>query len=260
VITASVVSHCHGRFLTPLVKQLLGCAEISQVLVTINVPEPIELPSDARISAIINDAPKGFGANHNAAFRQCRDRYFCVLNPDLEIAENPFPELVRCLEETNAAVAAPVVLETDGRAADSMRHFPTPSSLAYKALGRGDGRHEFAPGQNVMAPDWVAGMFMLFRSAEFEAAGGFDEGFFMYYEDVDICARLWKSGRSVIGCPQARVTHHAQRASRQDMLHARWHLASMLRFWAKHLGRLPRRETTALGPGKVRDGRRSELM
>jgi GT2 family glycosyltransferase len=245
--------------LRPLVEGLLGCPEISQLLITINTPEPVDLPDDARISVINNARPKGFGANHNAAFRKSTGRYFCVLNPDLEIGENPFPELVRCLEETNAAVAGPLVLGANGDVADSMRHFPTPGALLRKELGRGDGSYEIPADRKVFAPDWVAGMFMLFGSAQFEAIGGFDEGFFMYYEDVDICARIWKSGQRVIGCPQARVIHHAQRASRRDLVHTRWHLASMFRFWGKHLGRFPAHANAMAPVDLERVPQRSEL-
>ena len=59
-------------------------------------------------------------------------------------------------------------------------------------------------------------MFMLVRSADYMAVGGFDEGFFLYYEDVDICARLWRSGRKVVICPEAIVVHDARRASRYN--------------------------------------------
>lgn len=245
MITASVVSHGHGALVGALAAQLLACPEIGQLIVTVNIPETINLPVDQRVSVRTNLVPKGFGANHNAAFGDCRGAHFCVLNPDLEIGESPFAELLGCLDYSGAALAAPAILESRGDVADSMRHFPTPAALVRKALGRGDGRIETPAGQRIIVPDWVAGMFMLFRTSAFEAVGGFDEGFFMYYEDVDICARLWKGGQSVIGCPRARVVHHARRASRRDLRHARWHVASMLRFWRKNLGRFPAAGTIA---------------
>ncbi|MGH8765371.1 MAG: glycosyltransferase, partial [Burkholderiales bacterium] len=82
------------------------------------------------------------------------------------------------------------------------------------------------------AVDWVAGMFMLFRSDAFRAAGGFDESYFMYYEDVDICRRIGAAGRSVTYNPAAEVIHAAQRASRRKPRLALYHLASALRFLA----------------------------
>ena len=81
---------------------------------------------------------------------------------------------------------------------------------------------------------------MLFRSSAFMRVGGFDEGFFLYYEDVDICARLRQCGESILACPAARVVHTAQRASRYNPRYALWHVSSMARYFVKHLGRLPR--------------------
>lgn len=53
-------------------------------------------------------------------------------------------------------------------------------------------------------------------------------------EDVDLCARLWRSGRRVMLCPAVRVVHDARRASRRDLRHMRWHAASMARYFRKH--------------------------
>jgi N-acetylglucosaminyl-diphospho-decaprenol L-rhamnosyltransferase len=92
-------------------------------------------------------------------------------------------------------------------------------------------------------PDWVAGMCMFFDSAVFRALKGFDEGFFLYYEDVDICARVWRSGSVVVACPAASVTHDAQRASRRQWRHMRWHAQSMARYFWKYGWRLPKTKT-----------------
>ena len=83
-----------------LLGDLAGFAmpELSVVL-TLNVPENLPtLPADLPVSVIRNEAPKGFGANHNAAFRASTGEYFCVLNPDVRLAENPFPHLLALLE------------------------------------------------------------------------------------------------------------------------------------------------------------------
>jgi GT2 family glycosyltransferase len=80
------------------------------------------------------------------------------------------------------------------------------------------------------AVDWAAGMFLLFDSAAYRSVGGFDERYFMYLEDADICHRLWAKGRRVIAAPSVSVVHDAQRASRRSLKHMRWHGASMARF------------------------------
>jgi len=72
---------------------------------------------------------------------------------------------------------------------------------------------DYAIGEESIHPDWAGGMFLLFPRTLFEGLGGFDERYFLYYEDVDICARLTLLGRRVVLCPRARVVHHASAAA-----------------------------------------------
>ena len=222
-----------------LVGQLLAFPEVSQIILTLNVPESVALPDDARVTFIGNAQPKGFGANHNAAFACCTQTFFCPLNPDIEFDRNPFPALSTALGDKRVALVAPLVRSPDGNIEDSMRHFPTPGSLLMKALGGSDGRYIVREGEAEFSPEWVAGMFMLFRSRDFHDLGGFDERFFLYYEDVDICVRVWRKGMRILACPKAGVIHDARRDSRRSLRHLRWHLSSMARFLWKHRGRLP---------------------
>jgi GT2 family glycosyltransferase len=193
-----------------------------------------------KLAIIDNHDPAGFGANHNVAFDRCRTPYFCVINPDIKLVDNPFPALLVCLAQEGSALAAPLVFAPDGSIEDSVRRFPTLVSLLQKASGGNDGCYQVGLGQESFFPDWVGGMCMLFRSTSFGRMGGFDVGYFLYYEDVDICVRLWKSGLRVIACPSVYVVHDARRESRRNWRFLRWHLASMLRYFYKHLGRLPR--------------------
>jgi GT2 family glycosyltransferase len=73
-------------------------------------------------------------------------------------------------------------------------------------------------------------MFVLFDTAIFGAAGGFDERYFLYYEDVELCRRLRRGRYEVLYAPGAEVVHDARRASRRDAAHLRHHVASALRF------------------------------
>ena len=222
-----------------LVEALLGFPEVAQVLVTCNLPESLVLPSSSRVTLIDNPHPKGFGANHNAAFANCQQPFFCPLNPDIELLRNPFPALLGALASLDVAMVAPMVVTPDGNIEDSVRYFPTLRSLLRKAFGGADGRYPLAAGQASFHPEWVAGMFMLVRGSDFARLGGFDERFFLYYEDVDICVRAWKLGMKIMACPQVSVIHDARRESHRSSRHLRWHLASMARYFLKHWGRLP---------------------
>ena len=240
-LTVSIVSHGHGGMVEDLLQDLASCPEAVRIVLTLNVPEAdIRVPAGMaeRVVLLRNPAPKGFGANHNAAFRHCATPYFCVLNPDVRLQGNPFPVLLAALGD-GVALSAPLVLSPAGEVEDSARHFPTVRRLFAKLMGWNDGRHRQETADEAFRPDWLAGMFMVFASDAFAALKGFDEGYFLYYEDVDICTRLWRSRRSLVVCPQASVVHAAQRASRRNLRYMRWHLASMGRYFLRHWGRLP---------------------
>jgi GT2 family glycosyltransferase len=218
------------------------CPEVTRVILTGNIPESLpEMPAafGGSITRIENARSRGFGANHNTAFSYCDTAHFCVLNPDIRLPANPFPVLLETIEERRAALVGPAVVSSSGHLEDSVRHFPTPVSLLAKVFGGRDGRYVFHVGDPPFRPDWVGGMFMLFRAEDFRRVRGFDERFFLYYEDVDICARLWTARRQVLACPQAQVVHDAQRASHRDLRHLRWHLSSLARYLWKHGGHLP---------------------
>jgi len=241
-IAVSVVSHGQGRLVADLLRDLVLCPEVGEVIVTQNIPEPeINFPEAlrSRVHVIRNAQPMGFGANHNQAFRHASSPLFAVLNPDVRLPEDPFPALTAALERPGAGLAAPVVLSPEGTMEDSARYFPTPGQLLSRLLGGGEGRFP-VQGQAPLAVDWVAGMFMLLPTAVFREVAGFDEGFFLYCEDVDLCVRLWKSGHRVLLHPGVSVVHAAQRASRRRPRYLAWHVSSLARYFYKHLGRLPR--------------------
>ncbi len=234
-ITVSVVSHGHGALLPGLLEDLEACPEVGQIIITKNIPEPELCHSAAKTPLIIeNTSPKGFGQNHNAAFKQARFPFFAVVNPDIRLEGNPFPALIDSLKAENIAIAAPLVINPTGAMEDSARRFPTLGNLTLKALRIDDGRLSYKRDDPPSVAPWVAGMFMLFRSSDYMALHGFDEGYFLYYEDVDICARTWKLGKKVMLCPSTAVVHDAQRASHRNFQHMKWHLASMARYLRKY--------------------------
>jgi GT2 family glycosyltransferase len=78
---------------------------------------------------------------------------------------------------------------------------------------------------------WVAGMFLLMRATAYREIGGFDERFFLYCEDYDVCARMRRAGYSIVLAPATLAVHDAQRGSLRSMRHLRWHVASLFRVW-----------------------------
>lgn len=240
MIAVSIISHGHGSMAALLVKKLLTFSGVEKVILTINTPEVIDLPSDSRLQLIKNLSPKGFGANHNQAFSFCDSQFFCVLNPDITFDENPFPLLIQSASDSGISLVAPMVKNLGGGTEDSVRKFISPFSILRRRLFGSQDGYVFQEGDPNFFTEWVGGMCMLFKSSAYSGVGGFDEAYFMYVEDVDICTRLWKSGYRVLVCPNAVVFHEARRASRKKLQHLRWHISGLLRYFCRYLGRFPK--------------------
>lgn len=165
-----------------------------------------------------------------------------MINPDIELLQNPFAVLIAAMNDQHVGLVAPLVVGSSGLPEDSMRRFLTPWSMMKRVLSLDSGAYSLRQGGDGFEPDWVAGMFMLFRSKAYDKIGGFDERYFMYCEDADICTRLWKAGYKVLGCLSVSVIHNAQRASHRSFKHLSWHLRSMARYFLSHSFALPKKD------------------
>lgn len=234
MISVSIVSHGHGAMVADLLRDLAALRRSDlQVIVTLNIPESVagDYAADAGIAVetIRNDGPQGFGANHNQAFKRARGEFFCVLNPDVRLPADPFPALLEAARAREVGLAAPRVQNAEGRVENSARRFPTLASLAAKALGAAPAL-DYPDTSEVASPDCVGGMFMLLKRSAYEAVGGFDERYFLYYEDFDLCRRLRRKGLEIRLVPSARIVHQARRTSHRNPRYLALHLRSILRF------------------------------
>ncbi|MBI3715401.1 MAG: glycosyltransferase family 2 protein [Betaproteobacteria bacterium] len=232
-LVLSVVSHGQRSLLLGLLDDLRrNVATPFRLIVTENIPEETVLaPADYPfpVEVIRNLERKGFGANHNAALGRAGNGLFCVLNPDIRIPSDPFHALSAIARDPRVGVAAPAVMSPEGIPEDNARAFPSVFTLLAKALGHRP-RTAAPEGMAVYHPDWVAGMFMLMRSDTLRALGGFDENYFLYYEDVDLCARMRDRGLEATVCTSVSVIHAARRESRRNLRYAWWHLCSVTKF------------------------------
>jgi GT2 family glycosyltransferase len=234
-ISISVVSHGQIHLVANLLHDLTQYCHIStfELILTLNLAEALPFEVDSftfPIKIIRNLIPLGFAANHNQAFTQATGAFFCVMNPDIRLHDNPFPIMLTCLRDTPVGVVAPLILNEQGVMEDSVRRFPTPLIILCKALG-GCKNSDYVVSDQLLFPDWVGGMFMLFTREIFAAIHGFDDRYFLYYEDVDLCARLMLRGYKVCLSPKSKVIHQAQRTSHHNLTYLRWHFASMIRFF-----------------------------
>lgn len=245
-VTVSIVSHDQDVMVAKLLDQIAKHATcIAKVIVTYNINSdkvnaikqyPFEL---IRLN---NQQPQGFGANHNQASKYCETSRFCVMNPDIHLTSDPFRELLACLEDTSISVVAPLVVNVNGEREDNARFFPTPLALIRKFFSSVDGVFPITDSASkVVFPDWLGGMFLLFSTEKYKELSGFDEKYFLYYEDVDFCARSWRYGYKTALCTCVKVIHDARRTSHKNLKYLKWHAASAFRFFLKHLGRFPER-------------------
>ena len=235
LISISIVIHNQAEIARQLFEDISAIDDplAAEILLTINTHEriPYKISKFRHSFKIIrNTAPKGFGANHNAAFRLSKGRYFCVLNPDIRLIGNPFNTLIECLEKRGGGLVAPRIVNLSGTTENNARYFPTPFTILKKAFLRSQ-QPDYPEMERVFEPDWVGGMFMLFTRSCFEAINGFDERYFLYYEDVDLCARMKMAHLPILLCPFVKAVHDARFESHHSLKYLRWHVASMARFF-----------------------------
>jgi len=203
------------------------------------------------------DAPKnvGFGAGNNLAIRRARGEYVMLVNPDLTIFPDEIEKMVEFLDEhPDVGFVGPRLLNPDGSKQDSCYRFPNPMIPIYRRspIGRTPwGKraiHHYLMKEKVnqdkpMEVDVLMGSAILMRKRALEEIGLFDEFFFMYFEEVDICRRAWNYNWRVVYAPQAKLVHYHARGSVitwpwQVFTHklARTHVRSALYYFWKYRG------------------------
>lgn len=233
-VTVSVVSHGHSGLVRSMIDSLAasGGPLVARVVITSNAPSLDDFP-DMPVDGLRFDVQRtdnaqarGFGANHNQAFKQCDTEFFCVLNPDIEFTSDPFAHLVEALSAAKVGLAYPSQVDGGNALLDFERELVSPLAIAQRhLLGQ---RYQPQPHKPV---HWVSGAFMVFKSSVFRELGGFDERYFMYCEDVDICLRMQLAGYSLARA-DAKVIHHTRRSTLKSPGHLAWHVRSLLRLWS----------------------------
>ncbi|NNM52850.1 MAG: glycosyltransferase family 2 protein [Pseudomonadales bacterium] len=246
-ISVSIVSHGQMTMVANLLKDLdRWCSSsIVEVILTLNIVEPHVFNSEGFnfvVRVIQNKIPKGFAANHNYAASRAQGDMLCIMNPDLRIQEDVFTPLTEVINlYPQVGLVAPRVIDDQGKVEDSARYFPHPLEVLGKAMGGGSRRFESSC-EAVIFPEWVAGMLLLIRLPLFQKMNGLDERYYLYYEDVDFCARLALAGYQVAYVNATQVMHDAQRTSHRNLRYMRWHLSSMIRFFLSKVYRRVRKQ------------------
>lgn len=191
----------------------------------------------------------GYSRGNNLALRAARGQYLFVLNPDTVVAPGALDLMTAHLDaHPDVGVLGPGLVYADGTPQASRRRFPTLLTAFFESTWlqpwapRGLLDRYYArdlPADEAVDVDWLVGAALLVRRAAYERVGGFDEGFFMYSEELDWCRRIKAAGWRIMHFPAARVTHYEGRSSAQ--VPARTHIrfnASKVRYFRKYHGAL----------------------
>jgi N-acetylglucosaminyl-diphospho-decaprenol L-rhamnosyltransferase len=175
----------------------------------------------------------GYGEAVNVGARHTSGDFFAVLNPDIRfLSVETVPRLAHHFMHGQVGLVAPALQLLDGRLQDSARRTPTPLNLLFRRW-IGDERGWVRRGGDV---EWTVGAFWLARREAWDVIGGFDERYFLYFDDVDICHRMRMAGWSVRFDPTQRAVHAFQGASRRPLTAwaTRHHIRSAARFFTEH--------------------------
>lgn len=219
---------------------------------------------DVRYTAM--DANRGFGAAMNKGIAMARGKYVLIFNPDIIVSPGSLEDLHAYMETNpDVGIAGPKLLNPDGTLQFSCNRYHEPMIPVYRRTPLGkfgfaeraidrflmkDDSHE-----EVKEVDWLMGSSLFTRRAALDEVGVFDDGFFMYFEDTDLCRRFWERGWRVMYFPKVSMVHYHRRASNDGSLWSQlrspltWqHIRSAIRFFKKYAGKANPREQRELAP------------
>jgi N-acetylglucosaminyl-diphospho-decaprenol L-rhamnosyltransferase len=223
-----IVSTNEAQWLTPCLSTLfahLGALR-SDVVVADNsstdgTRELVEREfSEARVVTCAN---YGFGHANNRAALTTNARYVLFLNPDTEIREGSFEELVARMDASpRLGLVGVKQITADDELFPTVRRFPNALRSFFQAMGSerypfrapwlGERELDLERYEHEIACDWTSGSFMLARREALESAGLFDERFFIYSEETDLCLRIKAAGWDIRHFPTMTIVHHAEKA------------------------------------------------
>jgi N-acetylglucosaminyl-diphospho-decaprenol L-rhamnosyltransferase len=249
-LAVAVVNHNAGRFLARCLGSVVGATGdvAAEVVIVDNASTDGSLEravvDHPDVTVIRNADNRGFARAANQAMAATSAPFVLLLNPDAEIVGGTPAALVKVARERpRAGVIGTLVRNPDGSIQPSARRVPRlGEALGHAFLGPLWRTNPWTRSYTMAAWDraserqveWVSGSAMLLRRAAFEEVGGFDEGYFMYVEDVDLCTRLRRAGWEVLFSPELEVVHQigvSTRGQRGRMAFV--HSNSVYRYYCK---------------------------
>lgn len=182
------------------------------------------------VKIVLNSENVGFGRGMNTAAVAAEGRYFLIFNPDIAVLEGSLDKLVHFLDDhPEAGAVGPKLLSPDGATQYSCYRFAKPLTILARRfpfaekipfLKRELDRYLMSDFDHKTTKeiDYVLGASLLVRRTAWEKLGGFDPAYFMYFEDQDLCHRLWNHGWKVMYLPEAKMVHYHRRETAEGNL------------------------------------------
>ena len=229
-VTISVVSHNNFSNVKNLIDSanqfLFSNSFTICFVITWNIGGYGQIPNcKFEVQHIINMRRRGFGVNHNKAFEAFPSDIFIILNPDVMFIE-PFDMDQFLFGACSREVLSPVLVDRERMALDFCRPMITPSALLRRWFKR-------SSTNSYIDFDWFSGAFICMQSKMFYELRGFDENFFMYVEDCDLCVRAREVGANLRVIHTHSLVHLANRGSRKSLWLFTQHVRSLVYFWIK---------------------------
>lgn len=246
-LSVILVTHNSGNYLEPCLKKF-GKNDFYNIIIIDNNSHDATrslLKKFKNHVVLLNDSNTGYTHAVNQGIKKAQGEFILILNPDIEISEDTIHTLITELQkDSTIGIIAPKLLYSDGRLQYSCRRFPTFFTFLLRGLGCTEDRswmpkllhhhlmteYDHSQPRNV---DWVLGACMLVRRELFTTIGLLDEGYFLYYSDIEFCVRANNFNWKVRYEPRVSAIHHYGRTSARGGLSPakRAHIKDALRFF-----------------------------
>ncbi len=220
---------------------VLQCKKVDKLYLLDNSSKPSNLyKENSKVNYQFLGKNIGFGKAHNLVLEEIKmtSTHHLILNPDVIFKEETLEHLVSTIENQGAvAMIAPKVLYPNGALQYTARKDPRFLELIFRRLGI---RKNFVQAQEYRSqleqaffPDFIHGCFMLFKTKDLIDINGFDERYFLYMEDADICRKIRLSKRKLMYDPTVNITHIHRKGSAKQLKLVFYHLISAIKYFYK---------------------------
>ena len=241
----------HRKFIEPLYESLYGIGvpqtEIEAVYVdNCSTDGSVDFLREKypQVKIIKNTEPLGFGENNNKGVMASTGDYIGIVNPDVVIQKGSIDLLMEYVQQNKNALIVPQLLNPDGSVQYSVRKFATLKMMFSRWLSMANDNSDNEvvkdylckdiDNTKIQEVDWALGAAMFMSRETYARLGGFDQRYFLYVEDEDMCLRAWKMDIPVIYYPDAKLIHNHLHSSRHLGKTTFYHLKSLFTYFRRH--------------------------